>query len=322
MDINNTMNERYGFPLRVNWAVDKKEGPDKQDLLDFYCEDLLLRIMPALKINGLPDTIPAREFKLMEFTKGKSIVTDQTKGQGLLALWGNWAPPMDAYYHPKNMLIANPWANINKSFQFYEDKDCVLIRNDSLCRGILPIVEKYANHIMECDISIDLATINLRDTEIIAVANDEGAESAREYLEEKKAGRQGIIIDEEMTEKQDKAQVFQKQNGSNYLTQLMETRQYWYAQYFNELGLNANFNMKREAINSSETDLNEDGLRPLIDDIINNWREGFDKVNAKYGTNITVEFDSSWYKYNADLSLENVIGGDSDEKANIERDAE
>ena len=62
----------------------------------------------------------------------------------------------------------------------------------------------------------------------------------------------------------------------------------------NEIVLNSNFNMKREALGDGESSLNEDSLLPLCDEMLRCRQEDFDKVNEMFGTNIKVEFDSSW----------------------------
>ena len=82
--------------------------------------------------------------------------------------------------------------------------------------------------------------------------------------------------------------------GHNVITDLIELEQYLKASWFNELGLNANYNMKRESINSGESQLNNDMLLPLIDDMLKQRQEGAEKVNDMFGTSITVELASSW----------------------------
>ena len=52
--------------------------------------------------------------------------------------------------------------------------------------------------------------------------------------------------------------------------------------------------MKREAINDAESGMNEDSLLPLVDDMLENRKRGVEKINKMFGTNITVELDSSW----------------------------
>ena len=75
---------------------------------------------------------------------------------------------------------------------------------------------------------------------------------------------------------------------------LIELEQYLKASWYNELGLNANYNMKRESINSGESQLNNDMLIPLVDDMLKRRKEGAEKVNNMFGTNITVELASAW----------------------------
>ena len=52
--------------------------------------------------------------------------------------------------------------------------------------------------------------------------------------------------------------------------------------------------MKRESINSNESQLNDDMLHPLIDDMLRERQEGIDRVNKMFGTDIKVTFNSAW----------------------------
>ena len=88
------------------------------------------------------------------------------------------------------------------------------------------------------------------------------------------------------------------------LTNLIESMQYYKASFFNELGLNANYNMKRESINSGESQLNNDALLPLIDDMLNNRKRCAEEVNKRFGTHITVGFASSWEDNQIELANE------------------
>ena len=61
--------------------------------------------------------------------------------------------------------------------------------------------------------------------------------------------------------------------------------------------------MKRESINSGESQLNNDALYPLIDDMLNNRKQAIDKVNKMFNTNISVELSSSWKDNKIELEL-------------------
>ena len=62
----------------------------------------------------------------------------------------------------------------------------------------------------------------------------------------------------------------------------------------NELGLNANYNMKRERLNLGEVSMNVDVLLPYVENMLNSRREAIKQVNEMFGTDITVDLNSSW----------------------------
>ena len=75
---------------------------------------------------------------------------------------------------------------------------------------------------------------------------------------------------------------------------LFEFQQYMKASLYNEIGLSANFNMKRERLTANEVEANTDNLYPLVDDMLNCRRLAIEKINEMFGLNIEVEFNSSW----------------------------
>ena len=93
------------------------------------------------------------------------------------------------------------------------------------------------------------------------------------------------------------------QSSQMQLKDTIETKQYLMGSWLNELGLNANYNMKREAINESEADLNEDSLLPMIDDMLEQRKLLCENLNKKFGTNISVELSSSWKKIRKEIDL-------------------
>ena len=61
-----------------------------------------------------------------------------------------------------------------------------------------------------------------------------------------------------------------------------------------DLGLNANYNMKRERLNTQEVSMNVDALMPFVDSMLTERVEGVKRVNEMFGTDITVTLGSSW----------------------------
>ena len=93
----------------------------------------------------------------------------------------------------------------------------------------------------------------------------------------------------------------------NDLKDVIETYQYLKGSWYNELGLNANYNMKRESINESESDMNEDALLPLIDDMLKSREIAVEQINKMFGTDIKVELSSSWKKIRDEIEIREEI---------------
>ena len=101
-----------------------------------------------------------------------------------------------------------------------------------------------------------------------------------------------------------KSQPYGSAGNTNTITNLIELEQYLKASWYNELGLNSNYNMKRESLNSEESQLNHDSLLPLIDDMLKQRQDGAELVNDMFGTNITVDFNSAWEDNQIELEIE------------------
>lgn len=62
--------------------------------------------------------------------------------------------------------------------------------------------------------------------------------------------------------------------------------------------------MKRETLNSAETQMDSDVLLPLVDDMLINRQNGVEKINEMFGTNISVSFNSAWLEREQEQELE------------------
>ncbi len=263
---------------------------DKEAQVKYYVHTMLRRMMKTIKINNLPETIPERNVKLQLYCNGNVVITNEDL-PALYSFTGGWGGDPNPYYLPNQYIVDNPYLKYNKVLTIGDN--CVMIKNDSMYQGMLPMFNRYATLLVENDITIKIAEINSRLTSLISSDDDVAYNSAVEYLKKVEKGEIGIIAESPFLNGI-KTQPVTSAGYSNFITQLIELEQYWKASWFNDIGINANYNMKREAINANESQMNSDSLLPLIDDIFDCWTEGFNAVNNKYGTNITVEFDSSW----------------------------
>lgn len=277
---------RYWFQIVGSQLYNFK---DKELCQRHYITYMLLRTQKIFEYKNLPDTIPKRMLESMLQVNGFVCVAKHSGD--LYAFWGGLGGEPDAYYQPTICVVANPFLKLNKEYNI--GKDCVIIRNDTHYYGLMPLFRRYATALVENDISFRLASINTRIQSIMTAPDQPTTEACEEYLEGVEAGDLGVIQANEFLEG------VKVQNASTALrtfTDLIEYQQYLKASWFNEIGLNANYNMKREKLSTTESQMNNDALLPLVDEMLESRREGIKLVNEMFGTNIEVSFASSWEK--------------------------
>ncbi len=263
---------------------------DKDKNINDYIMYFLNRFQSIFKYEGLPDSIPQRNIELMLQCNGHCCISEV---DGFLyAFTGGLGGEPNVYYMPTIYTVSNPYLNFSKNLKINEE--CIVIHNDTMYMGLLPLLQRYCNLLVENDISINIATINSRIISILTALSDNAKESAEEYIENIKNGELGVIGDTGIFGESDIDLLTSNQGRTGILTDLIELQQYTKASLYNDMGLNANYNMKRESLNSAESQLNNDMLLPYIDDMLRCRQICFDEVNKKYGTNIKVSLFSAW----------------------------
>lgn len=292
-----------------NFAVDSLISDpmkNRELLIRNYIKQMLRRTGRMIKTNNLPDTIPQKDLHLLLQTEGFATITDVPE-KGLYAFSSGLGGEPNPYYLPTLSVVANPALRFNASLVI--DKDCVVVLNDSLYQGLLPILTKYAALIVDAEISLKYAIINARVPKVFMADDDNSKASADMFFQRLEEGSAYHIVSKSPFAED----IITGMTALDYsqdppITKLIEAIQYLKGSCWNELGLKAAFNMKREAINEAEASLNDNILYPLIDDMLEQQNIGWEKVNRMYGTNIYAEFDSVWEQNRVedDISLDQM----------------
>lgn len=268
----------------------------KRDLMVEYVMYMLDKTIPMFKWSGLPDTIPSRKLEELLQTRGCVAIVrheDNTENApaGLYAVTGGRGGERDAYYEPVDFVYANPALEVSATLKI--GKECELIRNDYLYIGLMPLYTRYASLLTENAVSLRISDINLRALLTMGAPDDKTKASAELYLKRLEDGENAVIGESAFF---DGVNYHDAAHPQNHMKDLIEYEQYLKASWFNELGLDANYNMKRERISGDEVNQNSDALIPLIQAMLNCRKECVEKVNALFGTNWAVELDSVWAK--------------------------
>lgn len=282
---------------------------DKLNNINNLIKSFLNKTLTMFLYEGLPETIDYVELEKLLQIKGIAFITEYK--ENLVAL------PIDLIFDEVDIygdaLKGNVYLNDTREVKTMNIEDGVLIKNDYLGIGLMDIFKKYGFLINESITTLYLSNLWKR-TEKVFTANDDGtAESVKSYLEKVKNGELGIITSSLLYESID---VKTSQTMGTSLHDLIEYDNYIKSQFYNEIGLYHNNNMKKERLVTSEVEVGKNSVYPLVDNMLNSRRKGIKELNEKYNLNVKVEFTSSWeLRFNLGENISKLEGDEEEGKA-------
>lgn len=279
---------------------------NKEKVFEHYCKYTFTRTQSMFVYEGLPDTIPAQWLECYLQRNGACCIAE-VNGK-LYALLGNAGGELDEYYQPTTYTVANPALKLSETYEI--GKNCVYARNDYSAIGLVPLISRYCGLMTENCLTVRLTDINMRMMNLLSAPDDNTYQSSLQYMKDLENGKLGVIGE---TPFFDGIKLQSKGVGNgDYMIQFIELQQYLKGSMYNELGINANFNMKREALSGQEVALNDDALMPLIDDMLKQRRTMCDQLNEMFGLNVSVDYGSTWHSN----VIEKQLVGQSEFNAN------
>lgn len=293
--------DRSNIPKRNNWRfLDGYDNIDEEysmsDLIRYYEGNMFNRTLMMFKWKNLPDKMTSFDMEKFTQLKGFTLfIYDEKDGARYYILDGSKYDNITWNFESSKAIIVNP-ALTGLEFKYEIGKNCVLVRNDYLCIGLFPIIEKNSFDIANTDTSIKYANFNTRFKTLFTSDDDNTATSINGLINKIWKGEKPVsIVTNDLYKKSIEGVSYANQNN-NDIKNLMELKQYQLAQFFIELGINANYNMKRESVSADEFRMNDDALMPLIDQMLECRKEACKQINELFGLDIDVELNSAWLK--------------------------
>lgn len=323
----------FGIPLEYKGVCDVESN------FRTYFKLLTNKAMSLFKLSGTEDLEAFDERYFMEqlILRGKVCVAQFNNK--LYALTGNWGGEPNAYYEPTQWIVANPILGsktlkvLNKDGSKDVSKlDGVVIAltdfdflSDNLNGGLYPLIYKYSGLLADNDVSLNIAQINGRLNVVLTADSENIANQAEDILKDLYNGKPYRVLYQDLM---DKIQVnpVAAAGTNNTIMSLIEAKAHLLQDFYSEIGIASQGNLKRERVNTAETELMTGCLDISIWNILKNLREGLDRVNELFGTSISVELnDEVFYAGSANATLgeeelieepeENPIEEDTDSAA-------
>lgn len=263
---------------------------------NFWLENLMERAMRLLVIKT--DPVPKKEVYFAIAINGTAGVTDKYK-RTLSVFAGNYCGEPTQYY------------DMYKSYSVYSpvysailavDKQVVVIDNNRCRTSIYPLCHRYASLLSHVDVTLANTLINARDAGGTPVAGTKAqAESIKQYRNSLCNGTVVPIMDTAFLGVQ-----FAGSDKHTFVSlhEIAELRRDLLCSFYNDLGVRTTRPKKGNMI--VEEIMADDGMLLLnLDDMLESWRDGFDRVNKRYGTNWSVDLAPE-LQYRKEVDVDDV----------------
>lgn len=246
-------------------------------------EKLLNILLCLFKYEGLPDTLPFYELEKILLIDG-SVTIKKVNGN-LYALKSNLGGKLNAYYHPVNSILVNPWLNFNEVTDV--DKDCVVIYNNRLRTGVRDIIIKYAEILTELEVSLKVASKQARVSNFLVANDDRTRESAEKVLSEIDEGKEIAVIGGTRMYEAINSIPFDIRYDFETLTRI---RQYVEKSFLKEFGISTNNESKSQYVSDENLSWEFKPSRALIVNMFEQRKDDIDKLNAFYGLDVSIDY--------------------------------
>ena len=306
----------YGIPVNYNGVCDVEQN------FHTYFKLLTNKCLSLFKWENLPETVDERFLMTQLILNGK-VCWFNHQGR-LYALNGAPGGEPNVYYEPQTFIVANPIIgsktltirNKNGSDSI-DGLDGVLMALTDIDYELTPaahgglygLIYQTAGLLADNISSLNVAQINGRAAVAFTADTEALAESAEEVLKDIYSGKPYRVLSEDILNKIT-ATPLSSSGQNNTIMTLIEAHQYILASFYNEIGIAGQWNMKRERVNTAETELMTGSLDVSVYNMIKNLKDAVEKINELFGTDIKVELN------------EDVVTSDEDRPTTTDADGE
>ena len=301
------MSDPSKVPKRNNWKFGQfynslDDEYSMSDLVNYYLSYMESRCLMMFDWKNLPDDMTSFDVEKFLQMKGNTFILYDKDKKRYFILEGSAYDNISWNYEPTKAIIVNPALPELNKIKYKLGENAVMIRNDYFMLGLYIINEKNAIDVANTDISIRFASFNTRFKTLFTSDDDDSKDSINTVIEDIwKGNKPKAIVTNDLYKKSIEGIQYANTGSTNDIISLIELKQYQIAQWYIELCVNANYNMKREAINENEANMNQDALLPFIDQMLKCRKLACEEMNKLFGLNIDVELSSSWKKINDEV---------------------
>lgn len=246
----------------------------------FYREKLLRKLSSLFELTGAPESWDIDYFWTTLLCRGYIGITDTELG--ILPLECGYSG-INVFRHPTTLIFTNP---VLHDFQRTIDVDGILMKLQFNYLGVLPLVQRYATFLAECDSSLSVGLMNSKVTLIAMASNKQQANSMKKMYDQISSGEPAVFVNNDIG---NPANFYFNRVKENFIGQeLLIVKRGIMNEFLTEIGINNANTDKRERLVADEVNANNEEIKINIADWLYNLQEGVDKANKMFGLSLRI----------------------------------
>lgn len=264
---------------------------------DYWYYKLLNYCLGIYEYEGLPESLPGREILVNLIITGHSVIFEN---KGKLVTTRTNIYDFDEYYRPTKATYGNVKIK-SKTLTFGEDSEIVyltriqgnILNQQAVDSGLITFIKRYARMLADIESSIDIYAVNTRQTSFPVGATDQVRNSLENFYNALAMGQKAVITDDMIIESFRNVDIAGNRNGDR-INDLLIARDKILSMFFREIGIKFTQEQKKAQLTEDEVTADEQLLLLNVKDMLDVQKEGFERVNKHYGTNITVKLNPAY----------------------------
>lgn len=261
---------------------------------------LLLRSNQIFMYDNIPESWDISLFEYTLQKNGELLVIKSDSGELYFTDKFTYIGKKDFYDRFIQVNINNPNDPVVNGD--HNISDLVIIKNNSLSISTSEFLSDYIDLMIETVITLKTHLVNTRNIFTLIATDNKSRENCLNFMKKLESGDLNILMNNAFL---DNVKLLNNNVNSDLIYRLIEVLQYLKASCLHELGINANYDLKRTVTTKSDIDINLDYLIPLVDNMLLARKSAIEKINKMYGSDIKVYLHSTWL--NEKLKSEELI---------------
>ena len=265
----------------------------------YWRTKLLNYCLSIFQWEGLPDSIPWRELESNLILEGHVVIFESDRTQELVApiteLYG-----FDEYYRPTGAVFGNtliPYKrlelDINAAVIYNDRIRGNILRDQYPDSGLATFISRYARLLADVEGSMDTYLINTRTRSFMVAKNEIMKAQLEDFQRRVALGERAVITDDDFLEAFRNVDIVAS-SGSDRINDLLAARDKILSMFFRDIGVKFEQEQKKAQLTEDEVTADEQLLLINVDDMLQERREGCERVNKLFGTNISVKLNPAF----------------------------